>query len=207
MTAGIAQREALASRGVRLVDSVKASAGPVRYGIVQTAWGYVGLACGGEVLCRLVLPGASEAAVERELLATLEGAVRDDGVLPELQDGLRRYFAGERAAFECEVDVSWAGEFSRAALGMCVALKPAQTVSYGRLARRVGRPNAARAVGQVMRSNRVPLVIPCHRVVGAGGALVGYSGSGGVEFKARLLEHERCFAVGGSRVSAQVSDK
>jgi len=64
-----------------------------------------------------------------------------------------------------------------------------QTVTYGELARMAGRPGAARAVGRVMASNRWPLLIPCHRVLGSGGALTGFSG-GGVEMKQWLLERE-----------------
>ncbi|MEM8736472.1 MAG: MGMT family protein, partial [Planctomycetota bacterium] len=65
------------------------------------------------------------------------------------------------------------------------------TMTYGALAKAVGRPNAARAVGGAMAKNRWPLLIPCHRVLGASGKLTGYSGVGGIETKRRLLEHER----------------
>ena len=62
------------------------------------------------------------------------------------------------------------------------------TVSYGELARRVGRPKAARAVGQANHNNPIPIIIPCHRVVGSGGALTGYAG--GLEIKEKLLRLE-----------------
>ena len=65
-----------------------------------------------------------------------------------------------------------------------------ETVSYAELAGRAGSPNAARAVGGVMAGNRVPLLVPCHRVVGAGGRLGGFSAPTGVELKKRLLALE-----------------
>ena len=76
-------------------------------------------------------------------------------------------------------------------LEACRAIKVGETVTYGSLAAAAGSPGAARAVGGVMAGNPVPLVIPCHRVVGAGGEMVGFSGAGGQETKLRLLEHER----------------
>ena len=72
----------------------------------------------------------------------------------------------------------------------CQRIPRGETLSYGELAAKVGNPGAARAVGTVMSSNPLPLVIPCHRVLGAGGCLGGYSARQGVAMKRRLLEME-----------------
>jgi methylated-DNA-[protein]-cysteine S-methyltransferase len=67
-----------------------------------------------------------------------------------------------------------------------------ETTTYGDLARRVGHPGAARAVGTVMSTNRFPIIIPCHRVLAAGGKLGGYTSPAGTDLKQRLLEMEGC---------------
>ncbi|GIW99186.1 MAG: hypothetical protein KatS3mg111_2519 [Pirellulaceae bacterium] len=81
--------------------------------------------------------------------------------------------------------------FHRQCLQACFAIPMGATISYGDLARRIHRPRAGRAVGRAMATNRWPLVIPCHRVVGADGKLHGYSGDGGVATKSQLLVRER----------------
>ena len=72
----------------------------------------------------------------------------------------------------------------------CRAVGYGKTTSYGELARRAGRPGAARAVGTAMRRNPWPIVVPCHRVLKGDGSIGGYSGRGGVKFKRQLLEME-----------------
>jgi methylated-DNA-[protein]-cysteine S-methyltransferase len=81
--------------------------------------------------------------------------------------------------------------FQKQVVAACRAIPWGQTVSYGELATIVGRPGAARAVGTVMRKNRVPLIVPCHRVLASGGLLGGYSAPSGLEMKKRLLALER----------------
>jgi methylated-DNA-[protein]-cysteine S-methyltransferase len=81
-------------------------------------------------------------------------------------------------------------DFQRKVLDACRAIPPGETLSYAELAVIAGAPGAARAVGNVMRTNRIPLVIPCHRVVGSGGSLGGYSAPDGLAMKRKLLERE-----------------
>ena len=81
-------------------------------------------------------------------------------------------------------------DFQRRVLQQCRRIPYGRTLTYGELAAKAGFPGAARPVGGVMAGNRVPLVIPCHRVVGSSGSLRGYSGAGGVATKQRLLELE-----------------
>ena len=84
--------------------------------------------------------------------------------------------------------------FARDVLAALQQVPAGATVSYGELAARAGHPGAARAVGRVMAGNPLPLVVPCHRVVGANGALTGYSGAAGVATKKWLLEFEKRIA-------------
>jgi methylated-DNA-[protein]-cysteine S-methyltransferase len=105
---------------------------------------------------------------------------------------LQAFAAGARDNLHgIEVDYGIVTPFQRQVLDACRAIAPGETLSYGQLAIIAGAPGAARAVGNVMRSNRLPLVVPCHRVVGSGGALGGYSAPEGLAMKRKLLERER----------------
>ena len=101
------------------------------------------------------------------------------------------YFAGDMSALESvKVELTNASPFFNAAWQACRDIPPGETRSYQWLADAAGNPKASRAAGQAMARNPLPLVIPCHRVVGSGGGLHGYGG-GGLGVKARLLEMER----------------
>ena len=113
---------------------------------------------------------------------------RDDTVLPALREQLAAYFAGELRRFD--LPLAAAGTpFQRDVWSALRDVPYGTTCTYGDLAAALGRPTAVRAVGAANGRNPVCLVVPCHRVVGAAGALTGYAG--GVERKAWLLAHER----------------
>jgi methylated-DNA-[protein]-cysteine S-methyltransferase len=111
---------------------------------------------------------------------------------PKSVDAVRReldeYFAGRRRAFDLSLDLRGMPEFTLSVLRELAHVPYGETTTYGALAGKVGRPRAARAVGTVMNRNRIPIVLPCHRVVGADGSLVGYGG--GLDRKQKLLELE-----------------
>jgi methylated-DNA-[protein]-cysteine S-methyltransferase len=112
--------------------------------------------------------------------------------VPRAVDGVRRqldeYFEGRRHDFELELDLRLANEFSRTVLHELATVPYGHLTTYGALAARSGKPRAARAVGTVMNRNPIPIVLPCHRVVGANGSLTGYGG--GLERKQQLLTLE-----------------
>lgn len=117
---------------------------------------------------------------------------------------LQHYAQGAYDDFlDVQVDLSSATPFQRRVLERARRIPLGTTLTYGQLAAEVGSPGAARAVGQVMATNRIPLVIPCHRVVSADGALCGFSARGGVRTKQRLLQMELHMA--SSADSAKVS--
>jgi methylated-DNA-[protein]-cysteine S-methyltransferase len=126
----------------------------------------------------------------------LEGIARVAGprVLraPRRVDNARReldeYFTGRRRSFDQRIDLRGAAPFTVQVLEELARVPYGHTSTYGRLAELVGHPRAARAVGTVMNRNPVPIVLPCHRVVGASGSLVGYGG--GLERKEQLLRFE-----------------
>ncbi len=101
---------------------------------------------------------------------------------------LREYLAGERKQFSIQIDWSLLRPFQREALLATFAIPYGQTTTYGNLAAQIGRPHAARAIGRAEATNPMPLVIPCHRVLGADGKLRGYGG--GLEIKKWLLQLE-----------------
>lgn len=91
---------------------------------------------------------------------------------------------------DIEIDTSHLTKFARRVVTNCRKIPPGKTLTYGQLAAKSGSARAARAVGNVMATNRFPLLVPCHRVVGSGGSLGGYSAPDGLAMKRRLLERE-----------------
>lgn len=128
--------------------------------------------------------------------ATLDEIAETQGTrvlrLPKRLDPLRRelgdYFEGRRRTFTLPTDLEGVPAFHRQVLGELARVLYGETTTYGALAARVGRPRAARAIGSAMNRNPIPIVLPCHRVVGADGRLVGYAG--GLERKEALLRLE-----------------
>ncbi|MFN8188222.1 MAG: methylated-DNA--[protein]-cysteine S-methyltransferase [Gaiellales bacterium] len=110
-----------------------------------------------------------------------------DPVEPALRE-LHEYFDGARHEFDLTLDLHGVAPFQRAVLEGLLDVPYGGTATYGELAARIGRPGAARAVGGALNRNPLPIILPCHRVVGAGGKLVGYGG--GLERKERLLALE-----------------
>lgn len=109
----------------------------------------------------------------------------------QLKAAIDAYFETGQLHWDLNLnDWSNVPDFHRIVLKHCYEIPPGQTITYGQLATRSGHPQAARAVGGAMARNRWPIVIPCHRVVGANGKLTGYSGAGGLPTKRRLLDWE-----------------
>jgi methylated-DNA-[protein]-cysteine S-methyltransferase len=115
---------------------------------------------------------------------------------PRAVDGVRRqldeYFEGRRERFELDVDLRGVAPFAEQVLHELARVPYGTTTTYGTLAARAGKPKAARAVGTVMNRNPLPILLPCHRVVGSTGALVGYGG--GLDRKVQLLRLEGALA-------------
>lgn len=123
---------------------------------------------------------------------------RDPQPSPEVPDPIREaaealdaYFAGTADALDTvPVDLSGGTSFQQDVWHALRAVPAGETRSYAWVAERIGRPDAARAVGQAVGANPTVLVVPCHRIVPSDGGLGGYSAHGGTELKRRILEHE-----------------
>ena len=108
--------------------------------------------------------------------------------LTPVRQELDEYFSGERTTFDVDVDLAAVPAFQRHVLDELVRVPYGEVTTYGALATRIGKPRAARAVGGALNRNPVPIIVPCHRVIGASGSLVGYAG--GLERKQLLLQLE-----------------
>ncbi len=133
--------------------------------------------------------GVSERAFREHLRARHGAAIeRAPGRLARVARQLADYVAGKRADFDLPLDLGRVPPFQRQVLMAALAIPRGQVATYGEIARRIGRPRASRAVGQALGHNPIPIVIPCHRVVGSDGSLRGYTG--GLHYKEFLLRLE-----------------
>jgi len=162
------------------------------FDVVDSPLGPLLVAATDRGLLRVIYDAEPERELER--LAAVAGprVLRS----PRAVDGARRqleeYFEGRRERFELELDLRGLAPFAEHVLGELARVPYGTTTTYGTLAAQAGAPRAARAVGTVMNRNPVPIVLPCHRVVGASGALTGYGG--GLDRKVQLLRLEGVLA-------------
>jgi methylated-DNA-[protein]-cysteine S-methyltransferase len=168
--------------------------------VFPTAIGPCGIAWRAEQICGVQLPERTEAATRERMLRQHPGATeapppphvraaidRITGLLGGSGDDLR----------DIEVDDTMCSEFARRVYRLTRSVEPGQTTTYGEIAAQLGAPQAAREVGQALGHNPLAIIVPCHRVLGAGGKLVGFSAAGGVQTKLRMLAIEGAAAPDG----------
>jgi len=169
----------------------------LRYTVFRTKWGYFAFAGVEDAVSRTFLPVPDRQTAERGLLLGLGPAAHDirfsQSFLPDLQERIVAYFEGEAVDFSVDppADLDHASLFGQKVMRACRSIPYGRTMTYSDLAGQVGSPVAARAVGGVMASNPIPLIIPCHRVLRTDGGLGGFSAPGGTATKQRMLEHEQ----------------
>jgi len=155
----------------------------VRYDVTESPVGDLFIASTGRGLCRI----SYRVEGQDEELARVFGVRVLRMPLDEVRRELDEYFEGRRRNFDLPLDLRVA-PFHEAVLHELARVPYGHTETYGALAAKVGRPKAARAVGTVMNRNPIPIILPCHRIVGANGSLTGYAG--GLHVKRALLELE-----------------
>jgi methylated-DNA-[protein]-cysteine S-methyltransferase len=163
------------------------------YCLIATAMGPVGLAWSENGLLRLQLPSEEGWSLVERLKRVSDKAVETDppGWLAPTVVRLQHYFNGiEVDLSECRLDLDSVSPFFRSLYLEMLNLKWGETVTYGELAERVGAAGAARAVGQAMGKNPIPIIVPCHRVLASGNKTGGFSAPGGTRTKLKLLEME-----------------
>ena len=166
------------------------------YVVFETELGFAGIIWSDAGVARFQLPSAGADATTRNLLRRSPGAkaAEPPAHIAEIVEAVKRYFAGEKIDFSgVTLDLAGQDDLFRAIYAAARRVGYGETTTYGGLAKAIGRTDweAARDVGQAMAKNPVALIIPCHRVLGAGGKMVGYSGKGGVETKVVLLQLEK----------------
>ena len=172
-----------------------APAAPVYYSAVPTPIGRIFVAASAGGLVRVSFP-RSEASFVGELRRCLgTEPIRSRARTEHIVHQLRAYFAGERRRFDVRLDLSGTSPFQRRVLMAAASVPAGEVVSYGEIARRIGQPHGSRAVGQALGRNPIPIVIPCHRVIAAGGRIGGYGG--GLAIKRKLLRLEGAEAATG----------
>jgi methylated-DNA-[protein]-cysteine S-methyltransferase len=164
----------------------------VAYDVLDGPVGPLFVATTERGLCRISFDSEPERQVES--LARTYGVrvLRAPRPVDRVRRELDEYFEGRRRDFDLPLDLRIDADFRRRVLDELAGVPYGTTTTYGELARRAGRPRAARAVGVVMNRNPVPIVLPCHRVVGSDGGLVGYGG--GLDRKEHLLRLEGVLA-------------
>jgi methylated-DNA-[protein]-cysteine S-methyltransferase len=156
--------------------------------VFQTSWGWMGALVSPAGLRKLSLPQPT-AQEGWDTLADVESAPTDQKLAAELGPRLERYFSGHELDWELPLDPIGT-PFQRAVWRETAAIARGQTRTYREVAFALGVPAGARAVGGALRANPIPIVVPCHRVIGSNGGLGGYAGRTGIELKARLLRLE-----------------
>lgn len=173
--------------------------------LIDTALGRCGLAWDERALRAVTLPGADEAgtraALHRHCPGALEQAPPWPPFVARAAAAIQALLRGEAADLsDVPIDLARVNVFERKVYEATRRLGPGQTCTYGELARTIGEPDAARAVGAALGRNPWPLVVPCHRVLAAGGQLGGFSAPGGAHTKRRLLAIEAEIAPGVDRL-------
>lgn len=171
----------------------------MKYWLIKTRFGWSGVATesrlfrGGitankDVIKQVVLPGPDKQLVLKRL--GIKYTDLTDTTDTKLTKILRDYFGGKRVVFRCQIDLSRFTGFERRVYEQLRRIPYGRTITYSELARRAGVPNGARAVGNVMAKNPLPIIIPCHRVIRKNGAIGNFSAIGGPRLKTQLLKME-----------------
>jgi methylated-DNA-[protein]-cysteine S-methyltransferase len=162
---------------IAYLDTVESPAGPLRFAVNAA----------GALLFTSFLEGRYRSTIEQDLRREGYALAADPAATEPARTQLAEYAAGARQTFELPLELV-GSEWQQAVWMALLTIPFGETCSYGDIAKQLAQPWAARAVGRANGSNRIPLVIPCHRVIGADGTLTGFGG--GLHLKTRLLDHE-----------------
>ncbi len=194
----LGNRIALTARGRRC--SLGALMVDYYFTLFRTPIGHCGIAWSERGIALLNLPESSEVRTRARIQRRFPGAspAAPPSEVQGAIDAIAALLRGEPAALDAvELDMDGVPPFHRRVYEAARRIPPGATLSYGAVALRAGAPGAARAVGQALRKNPFAILVPCHRVLAAGGKLGGFTANGGLDTKRRLLELERPLASHG----------
>ncbi len=169
-----------------------------RLALFDTAIGRCGLAWHETAVVGVQIPEVDDDATITRLkrLVPLATRAEPDGFALEAVNKIRELMDGKRPDLAAiPVDVGAVSSLCRSVYEVTRAIPPGEVLTYGEVAKRIGQPGAAQAVGQALGANPIPIIVPCHRVVGANHSLVGFSANGGIETKRKMLLIEGSTAV------------
>ncbi len=176
------------------------------FALFDTPIGTCAVAWSGRGIAGLQLPEPTAAATRARVKRRWPGAVEADAVPAGVQralDRVRALLSGDAVELaDIPLDLEAAPEFHRKVYEVARTIPPGRTLTYGEIARRLGVPHESREVGQALGKNPVAIIVPCHRVLGADGKMGGFSASGGVSTKRRMLEIEGAPEVGAGPLFA-----
>jgi len=144
----------------------------------------------GRYIVRFWLP-SKKRTISDEIKEKFPAAEKDEESLRPLIESVRGYFSGKGLRFHAPVRIKGGSAFAQKVLLAVSKIPYGKVLTYGEVAKKIGRARAARAVGRVLSRNPIPLFIPCHRVVASGGNLGGFSAEGGLRLKKRMLALEK----------------
>ena len=164
------------------------------YSLSETSMGWIGIAGNEKGLRRLILPERTKEGILAELNRYFKSSIKlipADEQFFSVIEKIKEYFTGKRTLFkEEEINLDDYTIFQKNVLLKTRAIPYGVTRTYRWIAEQAGYPRAYRAVGGVMRINPIPLIIPCHRVIGSYGKLTGFSATGGIALKRSMLQLE-----------------
>lgn len=167
------------TRSALLYSEMETIIGPLTIVLSKNGICRIDFSCG-----ELVLKNIERWSRQHFLMDQLQ---QDDVALSDIKKQLNEYFAGKRTTFDCELDLQGT-PFQKLVWNALLQIPYGEVQSYKEVAQAIGSPKAVRAVGGANNRNPLPIIVPCHRVVGSNGALVGYGG--GLSIKEKLLELE-----------------
>lgn len=165
---------------------------PFHYALFDTAFGRAGIAWGAAGVRAVSFP-STEDETRRHILRRAKGAdeASPPGEIKSLIADMTALFRGERRDLSpAQLDLEGIGDFERGVYAQTRAVPPGETTTYGAIAKALGDPALAQRVGQALGRNPFPVIVPCHRVIGADGRMTGFSAPGGAAAKLRLLKLE-----------------
>jgi methylated-DNA-[protein]-cysteine S-methyltransferase len=177
--------------GPREQASLSAS---LEFACFDTEWGWVAVMGSPGGLCRTILPAPDEGSAIDAITRGVT-AIRQEAAFTEVKRALINYFKGEQVEFLFPIDPDLEGCtcFQRDVWEATLKIPYGQLRSYGWIAAEIGRGRAARAVGQALGANRLPIIVPCHRVIRSDGSMGGFSG--GLHWKKELIKLEKAIFV------------